>query len=94
MSKAIHAYAKFPKHGITDNVVKIKDKVQIFDDLSKIIFLIVGRILLVKNSLTYTRFFLILFIIYVLKVYNYEIHFILWSANLNLRPMAEPTLPH
>lgn len=40
----------FPKHGITDNVVKIKDNAQIFDDLSKIIFLIVGRILLEKNS--------------------------------------------
>ena len=49
-SKAIHKYAIFPRHGITDNVVKIKDNVQIFDDLSKIIFLIVGRILLEKNS--------------------------------------------
>jgi hypothetical protein len=52
-SKAIHKYAISPRHGITDNVVKIKDNVQIFDDLSKIIFLIVGRILLDKNSLTY-----------------------------------------
>ena len=53
ISKAIHKYAIFPRHGTTDNVVKIKDNVQIFDDLSKIIFLIVGRILLDKNSLTY-----------------------------------------
>ena len=67
MSKAIHAYAKFPKHGITDNVVKIKDNVQIFDDLSKIIFLIVGRTLLDKNSLTYKR--MIFFLVFILFVY-------------------------
>ena len=65
MSKAIHAYAMFPH--ITDNVVKIKDNVQIFDDLSKIIFLIVGRTLLDKNSLTYKR--MIFFLVFILFVY-------------------------
>ena len=52
---------------ITDNVVKIKDNVQIFDDLSKIIFLIVGRTLLDKNSLTYKR--MIFFLVFILFVY-------------------------
>ena len=45
----------FPQCGITDNVVKTNDKEQIFDDLSAIIFSNVGRILLEKNSLTYTQ---------------------------------------
>ena len=49
----MHAYAMFPKCGITDNVVKINDKTQILKDLSAITFLKVGRILLDKNSLTY-----------------------------------------
>ena len=66
-SKAIHKYAIFPRHGITDNVVKIKDNVQIFDDLSKIIFLIAGRTLLDKNSLTYKR--MIFFLVFILFVY-------------------------
>ena len=51
----MHAYAMFPQCGITDNVVNINDKVQIFDDLSAITCLKVGRILLEKNSLTYKQ---------------------------------------
>lgn len=84
---------------ITDNVVNIKDNVQILDDLSKIIFLIVGRTLLDKNSLTYKRmiFFLvfILFVyLFIIKFISTRLHFIAWSESLGHRPLAEPTLPH
>lgn len=51
----MHAYAMLPQCGIIDNVVNTNDRVQIFDDLSAIICLIVGRILLEKNSLTYMQ---------------------------------------
>ena len=65
----MHAYAMYPQCGIIDNVVNINDKVQIFDDLSAIIFLNVGRILLEKNSLTYIPIKILFFLI-VIKLLN------------------------
>lgn len=59
----------FPQCGIIDNVVSTNDKVQIFDDLSAIIFLNVGRILLEKNSLTYIPIKILFFLI-VIKLLN------------------------
>ena len=50
----MQAIDRNPKHGITDRVVNTNDNVQIFIDLFTIIILSVGRILLEKNSLTYT----------------------------------------
>ena len=65
----MNAYAIFPQCGIIDNVVSTNDKVQIFDDLSAIIFLNVGRILLEKNSLTYIPIKILFFLI-VIKLLN------------------------
>ena len=70
----MHAYAMFPQCGIIDNVVNTNDKVQIFDDLSAIIFSNVGRILLEKNSLTYTQNVSCFILLKVKIVINYETH--------------------
>lgn len=59
----------YPQCGIIDNVVNINDKMQIFDDLSAIIFSNVGRILLEKNSLTYIPIKILFFLI-VIKLLN------------------------
>jgi hypothetical protein len=65
----MHTYAMYPQCGIIDNVVNINDKMQIFDDLSAIIFSNVGRILLEKNSLTYIPIKILFFLI-VIKLLN------------------------
>ena len=50
-----------PNCGNTDRVVNSSDNTQICDDLSAVIFLSVGRILLEKNSLTYIKMFFPIF---------------------------------
>ena len=86
----------FPQCGITDNVVNTNDKVQIFDDLSAIIFSNVGRILLEKNSLTYIPIKILFFLIVIklLNLFSMKLTQIAGSPWVSATwPLAEPTLP-
>lgn len=75
-----------PNCGNTDRVVNSSDNAQICDDLSAVIFLSVGRILLEKNSLTYIKMFL--FVIFnSIKFYiSTRLIHIAWSVSLSRRP--------
>jgi hypothetical protein len=59
-----------PNCGNTDKIVNTSDNAQIFNDLSAVIFLSVGRILLEKNSLTYIKM-LLFFIFTSIKIYHF-----------------------
>ena len=85
ISKAMHEYAMFPKCGTIDNIVKINDKVQIFDDLSAIIFPNVGKILLEKNSLTYIPIKILFFLIVIqlLNLFSMKLTQIAWPPRVS-----------
>ena len=81
-----------PNCGNTDKIVNTSDNAQIFNDLSAVIFLSVGRILLEKNSLTYIKMLLFFIFTSIKFTISMRLNHIAWSVSLSRRPWQQPTL--